>query len=1069
MNYRFYIFFLLFFLSTLFETGYSQCPQLIIDAGTNQSICSGQSVLIGGSPTVSNNLPNSSVSYYWSPNTNISSISANNPTVNPTTTTKYYLYVQQTDSLGVICNAVDSVITTVNLLPNVTLNNFSSLCIDAGSVALSGGSPTGGTYSGNGVAGNSFTPSNAGVGTHSITYSYIDANGCSSSATKNIVVNPLPSATLIPNPSSGVYCQPPCNSLSSWTKCGFQPGDILNMSMMFMANNSNSTIYSIGWDNGQPNISNLTAGTFYNSTYSIPGYYNLNLYMTDTITGCSNNLSQDVFWGSNPGGGITNPSTTALQCAPQTYGFPASFVDNNGNPNAAGTMYTVSYNDGTPDSVFYHPSPASNLTNDIIYRTWNNSSCGYTAYSGAQNSFDIQLVSSNACGISFSAVAPIVLSSTPEAHVSYSRDTIGCYNQTVFNFSDSSDNGFVSYYDFSSSSYSCDSVNAINWVVDPPTGYTLQYGNLGFSTPIYGFPSTYGSDSISLIFNDPGDYSVTFYSANQCGQSSTVDSVKHYICIDSIAHSEFILDQSKGCFPLSVQASNISKSLNSCEPEFLWEVSYIDPVCNTSGSWSFDGVSSSSSIDAGFVFNNSGFYEISLKAINDCDTAIFLDTVKVQTAPNVNLNSVSDYCDSVVLAPSAIFDSCESVINSYQWTFYAASPSSSTLSSPNNINFNQLGTNSVVVEVTNQCGSNKDSVSFDIHSSPVISLFEEDSICIGNSVQLLPSVISGTPNFNYSWTVSDSSLSAYNILSPNANPLITSNYSLTVSDIHNCQDVENITIEVLDLPVVDAGPDQNKCFLDTALFNASISGAIPPYSFLWSPAGFLINDNLLNPKYISVLNKTFYLSVVDDFGCTNSDTISIDTITLPLISVPNDTILCNLPVGVNFSANPSGGYWRGNGVNSSGLFTPYATGFFDIIYNFTDPSTGCDNEDTLRIEVVSPNLANAGLDVSVCEDTNAIQLIGSPVSSTGFWFGAGIDSAGNYLVSNPGSFIFSYSHGEGNCLTTDQVTLTVHDLPVVDAGLDVSFCVDAGVQTLLGSPSGGIWIGSGVSSVGDFD
>ena len=138
---------------------------------------------------------------------------------------------------------MDSVITTVNLLPNVTLNNFSSLCIDAGSVALSGGSPTGGTYSGNGVAGNSFTPSNAGVGTHSITYSYIDANGCSSSATKNIVVNPLPSATLIPNPSSGVYCQPPCNSLSSWTKCGFQPGDILNMSMMFMANNSNSTIY----------------------------------------------------------------------------------------------------------------------------------------------------------------------------------------------------------------------------------------------------------------------------------------------------------------------------------------------------------------------------------------------------------------------------------------------------------------------------------------------------------------------------------------------------------------------------------------------------------------------------------------------------------------------------------------------------------------------------------------------------------------------------------------------------------------------------------------------------------
>ena len=174
------------------------------------------------------------------------------------------------------------------------------------------------------------------------------------------------------------------------------------------------------------------------------------------------------------------------------------------------------------------------------------------------------------------------------------------------------------------------------------------------------------------------------------------------------------------------------------------------------------------------------------------------------------------------------------------------------MSSPNNINFNQLGTNSVVVEVINQCGSNKDSVSFDIHPSPIISLVEKDSICIGNSIQLMPSVSSGTPNFNYSWTVSDSSLSVYNILSPTANPLITSNYFLTVSDIHSCQDVENITIEVLDLPVVDAGIDQNICYLDTAFINASITGAIPPYSFLWSPAGFLIDDNLLNTQFISL-------------------------------------------------------------------------------------------------------------------------------------------------------------------------------------------------------------------------
>ena len=107
------------------EVVYTQCNSLIINAGSNQAICSGQSVQIGGNPTISNTLSNSTFSFNWSPNSNISNISVSNPTVNPTTTTKYYLYVQQTDSLGVICNAVDSVTVTVNPLPNVILNNYS--------------------------------------------------------------------------------------------------------------------------------------------------------------------------------------------------------------------------------------------------------------------------------------------------------------------------------------------------------------------------------------------------------------------------------------------------------------------------------------------------------------------------------------------------------------------------------------------------------------------------------------------------------------------------------------------------------------------------------------------------------------------------------------------------------------------------------------------------------------------------------------------------------------------------------------------------------------------------------
>ena len=73
------------------------------------------------------------------------------------------------------------------------------------------------------------------------------------------------------------------------------------------------------------------------------------------------------------------------------------------------------------------------------------------------------------------------------------------------------------------------------------------------------------------------------------------------------------------------------------------------------------------------------------------------------------------------------------------------------------------------------------------------------------------------------------------------------------------------------------------------------------------------------------------------------------------------------------------------------------------------------------------------------------------------WSGNAIDAtSGLYAVSNVGNYTFTYTYGTGTCLVTDQVTLTVNALPVVGAGSDVSYCVDAGIQTMVGSPSGGI-------------
>ena len=90
------------------------------------------------------------------------------------------------------------------------------------------------------------------------------------------------------------------------------------------------------------------------------------------------------------------------------------------------------------------------------------------------------------------------------------------------------------------------------------------------------------------------------------------------------------------------------------------------------------------------------------------------------------------------------------------------------------------------------------------------------------------------------------------------------------------------------------------------------------------------------------------------------------------------------------------------------------------------------------------------------------------LSGTGAWSGNGITVGGQYMVNTVGVYTFTYSYGTGTCLTTDDVDLTVHDLPVVDAGSDVSFCIDAGLQTLIGNPLGGVWSGAGVNGSGIF-
>ena len=101
------------------------------------------------------------------------------------------------DPLGCVSNQVVFFINQISP-PVVSISGLSSqYCINSSTVSLTG-SPSGGTFSGPGISGNTFNPAAAGIGgPYNITYSYTDpGTGCSNTVTQQVTVNVLPTVSI---------------------------------------------------------------------------------------------------------------------------------------------------------------------------------------------------------------------------------------------------------------------------------------------------------------------------------------------------------------------------------------------------------------------------------------------------------------------------------------------------------------------------------------------------------------------------------------------------------------------------------------------------------------------------------------------------------------------------------------------------------------------------------------------------------------------------------------------------------------------------------------------------------
>jgi len=115
-------------------------------------------------------------------------------------------------------NGCDSVVIqslTVNPIPNVTLSLVPDIvCLNNAAYPLTGGIPSGGSYSGPGVNAGNFNPSIAGYGAHNIVYTYNAGVNCVISDTTQIFVDVCTgnntalennSIMITPNPTNGAF------------------------------------------------------------------------------------------------------------------------------------------------------------------------------------------------------------------------------------------------------------------------------------------------------------------------------------------------------------------------------------------------------------------------------------------------------------------------------------------------------------------------------------------------------------------------------------------------------------------------------------------------------------------------------------------------------------------------------------------------------------------------------------------------------------------------------------------------------------------------------------------------
>jgi gliding motility-associated-like protein len=360
--------------------------------------------------------------------------------------------------------------------------------------------------------------------------------------------------------------------------------------------------------------------------------------------------------------------------------------------------------------------------------------------------------------------------------------------------------------------------------------------------------------------------------------------------------------------------------------------------------------------------------------------------------------------------------------------------------------------------------SASDNVEVLVYDLPIASV-NDPAFCIGLGTTLTASATGGASPYSYAWNAS-TDLSTLIGATTIANPSVSSDFTVTVTDDHACTDTEISQVQVNALPLVDAGSDVSVCNTptETTLIGFSPNGGT------WTGNG-VTSDGIFTPTGVGNFDLTY--TFTDANGCINSDIVTAAVTDPDNVQAGIDQEVCQNSPDVQLVGSPTGGTWIvSTYLTNTGLFSPTTVGDYSLKYTV---GTGtCAVVDSLIISVLELPLV-AGSDVTICaQDSIEISVTGS--------LGAGNYS---YTWSPTDNLILSIDSviqafpvitttytvtvtDENTCTGSTDIVVNVNQLPIVEAGADFTVCFTP-IPTLLSgeSPLGGTWFGNGVTN-GEF-